>query len=290
MNIKKHLFVGFGDIARRCTKHLQSQGGVVVGVSRSIREDMCGVEHICADASQPEIFSYLRDHQFDSVVITLSPDEYSEAGYRRTYYDTCLNLIRVWEQRPKLAPKRILFISSSSVYGQDQGEWVDEESLASPQSAAAQVLRETENLFFESKLNTCVVRFSGIYGPGRDYLIRQVLAGKGGNGCYTNRIHIDDCVGVLCYLLEQADIQRLYLASDSSPVKSHEIREWLAERLGVSEKLSVDTKSSARSGASSRGGNKRCSNLRIRQLGYQFKYPNYQQGYLQALSAYCASE
>ncbi len=124
-----------------------------------------------------------------------------------------------------------------------------------------------------------VVRFSGIYGPGRDYLIRQVLSGKGGNDQYTNRIHIDDCVGVITFLLGEKQILPLYLASDSTPVKSAEIRSWLAGQLGV------DSKTLIPSGVSGRGGSKRCANARLLNLGYQFKFPDYTLGYAMQISA-----
>ncbi|MFL0811331.1 MAG: NAD-dependent epimerase/dehydratase family protein [Agarilytica sp.] len=275
MSAKLHLFIGFGDIAAHCSRTLLDQGDRVVGVSRSKRNQPDGIEWLQGDAGSTEILEKISQKEFASAVITLSPDTYDEQAYRQTYFDVSKALLGRWQIGN--APKKIIFVSSTSVYAQTQDEVVDESSEANPVSPTGKILRETENLFFESALNTIVLRFSGIYGPGRDYLIRQVRQGIAGNDAYTNRIHIDDCVGVICFLLNKECEHNLYLASDSEPVKGSKIREWMADRIGGKLALSANN-------AGGRGGSKRCCNRRLIEEGYRFLYSSYREGYTAELT------
>ncbi|MFL0800254.1 MAG: NAD-dependent epimerase/dehydratase family protein [Agarilytica sp.] len=279
---KKHLFIGFGDIAARCAKVLIAQGDEVVGVARTPRNDEAGLSFITGDAKSAEVLACIAEQSFESAVITLSPSAYSEADYRECYYDTSKTLLSLWAGKAN-APNKTLFISSTSVYSQNNGELIDEESAAEPSSPTAKVLRETESLFLESNLPTSVIRFSGIYGPGRDYLLRQVQKGNGGSAQYTNRIHVEDCCGVICFLIAQKTLHDVYLASDDCPVTSKEIREWLADKLGV------DGSTLMASRTPGRGGSKRCSNQRLKSAGYTFKYPEYKKGYCHVISTFLGS-
>lgn len=203
----------------------------------------------------------------------MTPDGRLESDYRKAYYDTLKALLHRWQSVP--APERIIFVSSTSVYGQNAGERVDEFSVAEPATPRAKVLKQAEQLLPSSGQRYSVVRFSGIYGPGRDYLLRQVWAGKGGDNHYTNRIHSEDCSAVLCHLLDLLPerLARLYLASDKLPVPGLVIRQWLARQLGI-EPGTLNTAAS-----DGRGANKRCDSARLEQSGYRFQYPTYKEGY-----------
>ena len=117
-----------------------------------------------------------------------------------------------------------------------------------------------------------VVRFAGIYGPGRTRLIDRVRAGK---PCaaehYTNRIHRDDCAGVLRHLMLLEHPAPLYLGADHEPATQCEVTEWSAERLGLPPPV--------RTGTSSRRSGKRCRNARLVSSGYAFEHPSFREGY-----------
>ncbi len=274
---KKHLFIGFGDIASRCAKVLIAQGDEVVGIARTPRREEEGLSFVFGDAKNTEVLAVIASQKFESAVITLSPNAYAESDYRECYYDTSKALLSLWEESAH-PPNKILFISSTSVYPQEHGETVDESSFAEPSSPTASVLRETESLFLECDLHASVIRFSGIYGPGRDYLLRQVQKGNGGTSQFTNRIHVEDCCGVICFLVDQKVLHDMYLASDDCPVTSKDIREWLADALGV-DRNALTTPETA-----GRGGSKRCSNQKLKAMGYRFKYPDYRDGYIQMIN------
>lgn len=280
MLTKKLLFIGYGDIAGRSSRQLTTNGYHCTALSRSPKPLPPGSEQWLGDVRSPEILARIQATPFDAAIITLTPSERGDEGYKAAYVDTLNALHTVWKHS---APKLIIFVSSTSVYGQHQHEWVDENSPADASKFSGQRIIEAEQRLLDLALlnpatTPCIVRFSGIYGPGRDHLLRQVVAGKGGTDTYTNRIHVEDCAGVISYLVEQffagTPLQHHYLASDCEPVTAREIREWIAAQMGRSpEQLSIDTD------APTRAGSKRCNNQRLLQLGYRFVYPSYRDGY-----------
>jgi len=123
-----------------------------------------------------------------------------------------------------------------------------------------------------------VVRFGGIYGPGRTRLIRMVRSGEARRSeppRFTNRIHRDDCAGMLAFLMRHEEPEGLYLGADDAPVSDTELYEWLADRMSVPRPRFATNRS---------GANKRIRNTRIREAGYDFLYPTYREGYGSLLS------
>lgn len=271
MQSKSVLFLGFGDIARRAAALLPDWR--CVGVARSARSAPPGVEFWQGAADSEMVRQRLLEQSFDAVVLTLTPSEYSLAAYELAYVDSLKTLLPVWHTRP---PGLILFVSSTSVYHQEKGEWVDEDSPTHPEHFSGRCLLSAEALLQQSELNTCVVRLAGIYGPGRDFLLRQVRAGKGGSTDFTNRIHADDGAAALAHLVRRHvagdALAPLYVGCDSEPAPGAEVRRWLAERIGVDP-------SSLAPSTSDRGGNKRCSNRRLLETGFRLRFPSYREGY-----------
>lgn len=272
MPAKNILFLGFGDIATRTCALLSEHRRV--GVARSIKSVPPRVEFWQGAADGVAILERLAEDAFDAVVITLTPTDFSDKAYQVAYVDTVQALVRQWHQGA--APGLILFVSSTSVYHQSGGEWVDEESATEPTGFSGKRLLEAEQCLLSSGLPVCIVRFAGIYGPGRDLLLRQVQEGKGGNNDFTNRIHVDDCAGVIAFLLQQhwagEALAPLYLGCDNTPVTGSEVRRWLAGEMGKDPHELQPVQSS-------RGSNKRCSNRRLLAAGYELQYPSYRDGY-----------
>ena len=137
--------------------------------------------------------------------------------------------------------------------------------------------QEGEGLVRQSGIAHIVVRFAGIYGPGRSSLIDRV---RRGDSCradpplYTNRIHSDDCAAAMHHLITLDDPASLYLGVDDEPAPQCEVMDWIAGRLGVSAPPRA-------SGSVIEGprGNKRCRNKRLRDTGYRFRYPSFREGY-----------
>ena len=173
-------------------------------------------------------------------------------------------------------PRRVLFVSSTSVYAQDRGERVDESSPTEPRRFNGRLLLDAEGLLHDSPFQGTVVRFAGIYGPGRTRLLEGLRRGKPapteGPPRYTNRIHRDDCAGVLEHLMGLESPESLYLGVDCEPVEDDTLRVWLAEELGVALPMS-------RRGGSEGFRGRRCDNARLLSSGYAFQYPSFREGY-----------
>lgn len=271
--------IGYGDIAQRLSQ-LSAAHYHNIGFKRSPfaspnTEIMLGD---CQNAHNlAKLFGTIASP--DTIVITLTPAVINEEGYRRAYLETSRRLIEALEHH-QIKPRLIIFVSSTSVYGQKNGEWVDETSPTIPNSFSGKVLLEVESLWQASAFKTCIVRFSGIYGPGRRRLIEQVQQGQGTAAepiLYSNRIHADDAAAVLYHLIEKNSdsLSPLYLATDSEPTPLHEVKQWLAKAMKLADDhLTIPTEV----GRSFRGS-KRCSNQLLIDSGFRLQYANFREGY-----------
>ncbi len=265
--MKRLLIAGCGDLGTRLARRLDRDEWQVHGLRRRVERLPEGVVPVGADLCDPDSLSTLAA-DWDAVIYQATPDAYDEAGYRAAYIEGLANLLARVETR------RLVFVSSTAVFGQDDGEWVDERCDTRPPRFNGRVLLEAEALAGRSAPEPTVVRFSGIYGPGRDVLVRKLASGEA--SCrehppqWTNRIHADDCAGVLAHLLSLERPGPLYCASDGHPTPRCEVLDWLAGRLGVAAPRRED-----RPG----GQGKRVANARLLGSGYRFIHPDYRSGY-----------
>jgi len=275
---EKILLLGFGDIGQRLAERLFKHGHVLAAVRRSHIESPIATT-FAADCTDVKQLLPIVQQGCDVIVITMTPDSYSDEGYKKAYVDSMQAVLQALQQS-EASPRLILFVSSSSVYAQQSGEWVDEGSETLPSRYNGRRVLEAEQLLRDSPWNHCVVRFSGIYGPGRERMINQVLKGSCVSAdpvIYSNRIHADDCAGVLQHLIHHSqhhNIDPLYLGTDNNPVPVWEVQQWLRKEL---QKRGYDVPLMAYQ-ASNRAS-RRCRNARLLATGYDFLYPDYQQGY-----------
>lgn len=277
--------VGCGDIGIRLAGRLPAGRFQCHGLRRHPEQLPAGITPVQCDLSAEE--NLRLDDAFDLAVITPVPAERSDAGYRQAYVTNLAKVIAALESQAS-PPQAVLLVSSTSVYGQSAGEWVDEHSPARPDSFSGQRLLEGEALLRASRLNSIVVRFSGIYGPGRQRLIRQVKTGDKGekDQSYSNRIHAGDCAGVLAHLIDRLmnhrPVEPLYLASDCEPVLLRDVKLWLAGEMGLADVSSAAPQPLA-SREPAQSKNKRCDNNLLLQSGYEFLYPTFRDGYRELL-------
>ena len=278
LNPLKLLLLGCGDIGSRVISQIDRQLWSVAAMRRQAGKLPVGVDAFAGDIGDPEqLGNVLEQTRPDAVAVTLTPGEMSDAGYRNSYVKGARVLRKVLESM-SVSPQ-ILWISSTAVYGQNSGEWVDEQSPTEPAGYRGHRLLEAEQLLLQSSLPVSVVRFSGIYGPGRERLLNNIRAGKLASPDqpqWGNRIHSDDCAGVLVHLLDKfrqgARLEDIYLATDSEPALAHIMQRELAVQLGV-DVSEVETVADAKPAG------RRCSNQRLRECGYVFRYPTWQEGY-----------
>ena len=277
----KILIIGCGAIGTQLAHVLVAKGHQVTGLKRNPpKTDIGNIDYFTADITSPADLKDLAT-DFDFLYFILSPDGRNEENYRAIYESGLNNLLDKFSQAS--SNPHWIFVSSTSVYGQSEGEWVDEDSIAQPENATSQLIRQAEQKLMNLDAGNIVVRFSGIYGPGREYLLRtarQAPAIQQIPPYYTNRIHQLDCVGVLAFILEcrlaGVALEQCYLASDDDPAPIWEVVSWLAEHIKCQPPT---VKSVGNEGVM----NKRCSNRRLKALGYQFHYPGYKDGYLELI-------
>lgn len=285
------VIAGCGDVGTACGLLLQQAGHSVWGLRRDVTMLPTELNPLSADLTNPDSLAVL-PAAIDYVIYAAAAGGYTPARYQAAYVDGVANVLQVLQAR-KQPIRRFILTSSSSVYGQSDGEWIDEDTPANAQGFAADTLRAGEQLVWDSAFPATVIRFAGIYGPGRTRLLDTVKRGQARctPGLYTNRIHRDDCAAAIVHLLQLANPAELYLGVDDVPALQCEVMSWLAAQLDVaapSHQAQTDgpfsqTEHRVRS-------NKRCNNNRLRASGYHCQYPGYLQGYQALLAEYLHTE
>jgi nucleoside-diphosphate-sugar epimerase len=276
------LIAGCGDVGSRLANQLTPQGWTVYGLRRTISRLPADVIGVAGDLFDPATPAAWPRVPLDYLVYCATPTDRDEAGYRAAYVEG-LRKVLGWMAEHQQHPKRIIFVSSSSVYGQQHGEWVDETSPTDASAFSGKVMLEAEQLALNSGLPATIVRLTGIYGPGRSDLSNRVREGYRvaiDPPLYGNRIHADDAAGLLAYLLD-ADARGIplddcYIGVDDAPAPLAEVVQWMREYLNVTQW--------AENSSLRRSGSKRCSNARAKALGWVPSYATYKEGYAALLA------
>ncbi len=269
----KILLAGCGDLGLRTAARLGSNY-TCYGLRRQIEKLPDFVIPLRADLSDTDQVRYALAEGFDVVIATVTPDRYSEESYRNSYITAAKSLLKVIRDSVN-PPSLLLWASSTSVYGQDDGYWVDEKSSAKPRNFSGRVILEAEKIINRLPCSK-VIRFSGIYGPGRQHLLDRILAGATETktpGRWSNRIHSEDCAAIFSHFidlhLEGRVLENLYLATDCVPITRIDLNRWLASKLKVAFNQISDDDLHGR----------RCCNKRLLDSGFEFLYPSYEEGY-----------
>jgi nucleoside-diphosphate-sugar epimerase len=271
------LIAGCGYVGSALARARVEHGDNVFGLRRNPVDVPPGVVPIAADLAVPRSLADL-PKGIDVVVYAASPGGRDDAFYRTTYVEGLRNLLAALAAQGQM-PRRTIFVSSTAVYGQTKGEWVDETSETRPTHFSGQRLLEAEALLRESGVPGVVLRLGGIYGPRRTRLVEEVRQGRApiarGGPRYTNRIHRDDCVGALAHLIDLLEPADCYLGVDHEPEDEAVVLRWLAGVLGAA----APTVGGADQRRERRSGSKRCRNTRLVESGYVFRYPSFRDGY-----------
>ncbi|MEZ5582295.1 MAG: SDR family oxidoreductase [Candidatus Competibacteraceae bacterium] len=275
------LIAGCGDVGMSLGVALVKAGHRVWGLRRCSAALPAGIHPLVADLAIPASLQALPP-ALDYVYYTAAPDGFSEASYQAVYVDGIRNLLTALENANQNL-RRIFLTSSTSVYAQHQGEWVDEDSPAEATHFSACLIRTGEDWLWQGDYPATVVRFGGIYGPGRTRLLDSVRQGTATcvESLFTNRIHRDDAAAVLLHLMTVAEPAALYVGVDDEPARQCQVMRWLAQQLDVTEPTVT---ASAEENEKRLRANKRCRNARLRASGFQFRYPSYREGYQTLLS------
>ena len=268
--------LGCGYVGLSLGERLDAAGHDVVGVRRSAdgleRVAGAGLEPVEADVTDRASLSTVPDA--DRVAFAASAGGRSAAAARETYLEGVRTAVAAFAGRES-PPERFCYTSSTGVYGDYGGAWVDETTPPEPDSERGAVLLAAEEAALSGPLPATVARFAGLYGAER-YRLRRYLDEPVPEG-HLNLLHREDAAGAVAHLLDaEAAVDETVLVVDDEPVARPELSRWLAEQCGV-EPPGV---------RESERADKRCSNDRLHELGYEPTYPTYREGYAPAVEAY----
>jgi len=180
-------------------------------------------------------------------------------------------MLRFLQKREK--PSKIVYLSSTRVYGNTKRAWVNEMSDLNPRDKKGEALLEAEKQVLNSGYPAVILRLAAIYGYGRNR-IRPLIQGDDlhpERDHFLNMMHVEDVARAIVFLLEKGEPGQVYLGCDHEPVRRSEFYEWLGEKIGRPDlvKFPKTTKMEG----------KRCCNQRLKSLGFSFRYPTFREGY-----------
>jgi len=224
------MIIGCGYLGRRVATLWHAQGRQVFAVTRRPSSESRATPLVC-DVLDPSSLRNLP--AVDTVLYAIGFDRTSGASMRAVYVDGLANVLA---HLP--APKRFIYISSSSVYGQTDGGWVDETSQTVPMEESGRIVLDAERALRARLPEAIVLRFAGIYGPGR--LLRRASIEKGepivGDADrWLNLIHVEDGAAAILAAEANGEPGATYNVCDDHPVRRRYFYATLARRLGAPE-------------------------------------------------------
>jgi nucleoside-diphosphate-sugar epimerase len=266
------LLAGCGDLGERVAQRLRAHGDEVWALRRQPpAPGGHGIHWLRGDLTDPASQREL-PAGITRLVYLPAPATRDQAAYRAIFVDGLRYLLDALDRR-KLA--RVLFVSSSAVYGEHDGDWVDEATPTDPPGFNGAVLLEAEQWLAEQSLPSTVLRLAGLYGPGRLQLIERLRAGQlrvpRETPHWANRIHVDDAAAAVAHLLQLKSPQPLYLGVDDTPMPLDELYDFLAAL--------IDAPLPAEGAAPTGVGSKRLRNARLRASGWAPQWPDAREGY-----------
>jgi nucleoside-diphosphate-sugar epimerase len=282
------LIVGCGDLGIRAGVELVQRGCTVTGVRRNTAKLPSAFIAHATDYTQRGSLDFAAQLQPEFVLAIFNPVDRSTSGYKAGFQTAMENLLSGLGSH---RPRHILMTSSTRVFGEAEGGWVDEASPLASNDPSALAIVAAERLLLDSGHSASVVRFAGIYGIPGGRLLSRIRRGEicpAEPVSYTNRIHREDCAGFLVHLLELASaghvLEPVYIGVDDLPAPRYEVESWLAAEMGV--EMDSDLTSVNEPTRHNTAGHKRCRNTALHASGYQLIYPSYKSGYSNLLASH----
>ena len=283
------LIVGCGDLGIRVGASLMKRGCSVTGVRRNTAQIPADFIGHAADYSEEGSLNFAAQQRPDYVLAIFNPADRSVSGYKAGFQAAMRNLLSGLGQH---RPRHILMTSSTRVFAEAEGGWVDETSALTMTDARALEIIAAERLLLDSGHAASVVRLAGIYGASGGRLLSRIRRGElcpAQPVSYTNRIHREDCAGFLIHLLDLADagkpLEPVYIGVDDLPAPRYEVESWLAREMGLDFERGSDLAPSQEPIRHNSAGHKRCSNTALHASRYQLIFPNYKNGYADLLAS-----
>ena len=265
------LIAGCGDLGERVARLLLARGDEVHALRRHPPGGDDGIRWLSADLTRAETLAAL-PKRITRLIFLPAPHAREPDVYRAVFLDGLRNVLDALDAA---SLERVLFVSSSAVYGEHGDGWVDETTPPSPPGFNGKVLLETEQWLMNRPVKSVVLRLAGLYGPGRMQLVERLRAGQARapreHPHWANRIHVDDAAAAIVHLLSLRDPQPMYVGADDTPLPLDVLYDELARLAGAPP---------VPSGPAPAGiGSKRLSNARLKASGFRFRWPDSREGY-----------
>lgn len=286
------LIIGCGYVGRRVAQKWIERGDTVFALTRSAEHanqlHELGVQSVIGDVTDAATLVALP--AAETVLYAVGFDRKSGHAMRDVYVGGLRNVL----DRVAKTARKFVYVSSTSVYGQQAGERVDETSPCEPATENGRICREAEELVRQvlpkgdgfGERGAVILRLAGIYGPGR--LIARMEALKRGDplpgnpDAWLNLIHVDDAVTTVLAAADRGRSGDTYLVCDDEPPMRRDYYAQLAKLVGVP--VPPMTPESTSSDASPAALNKRCSNRKLRaELCVNLLFPTIATGLPQAV-------
>ncbi|MGL5195587.1 MAG: SDR family oxidoreductase [Chroococcales cyanobacterium] len=264
--------IGCGYVGKAVARRWREDGhSITATTTRSDRREeleQVAQQVVVLQGNDSEALASMVQNQ-DVILVSVAPPRGGD--YQETYLETAKTLVPVLQQ--SLRVQQVIYTSSSSVYGDHQGAYVDETTPVAPGNQNAKVLAQTEEVLLSAqsdRLNVCILRLAGIYGPERELLkIFSRFAGttRPGTGEYwSNWVHLEDIVEAIALVCRQR-CQGIYNLVNDVPLPMRELLDRLCEFHNLAP-ISWDP-----SAPLERRYHARISNQKLKNAGFQFHYP-----------------
>jgi len=271
------LLAGCGDLGQRVAHRLLARGDTVFALRRHPPAGAIdGITWLAGDITQANGLPPLPSG-ISQLVHLPTPGARDEAAYRAVFVD---GLRHVMAAIDAASLTRVLFVSSSAVYGESAGGWVDEDTPPDPPGFNGAVLLEAERWLAGQPIIGVALRLAGLYGPGRLQLVDRLRAGIAPaprtRKHWANRIHVDDAADAIAHLLALPDPQPVYVGADDTPLPLDLLYDHLAALAGAPRPAD---------GPGPAGiGSKRLRNARLRASGWVPRWADARSGYAALLA------
>ena len=295
--MSKVFIFGCGYVGTRLADALMNMGHEVGALTKNLAYANVlkakGVKEVIIDRLESNSWHSLVSADYTKIINCVSSAGNGLSGYESSYYQGQASILK-WAKSQSI--EIFIYTSSTSVYPENSGAWVSENSLRDEliNSDTAMVLRRSENLIEKNASDFgryFILRLSGIYGPERHYLLNQIQSSNviAGSGDYfMNMIHVDDIVSVILKMInvKETVASGIYNLSDDLPTQKERVVKWLAAQLELDAPTFDEALLSQRHASrKTRTKNRRISNTKIKEaMGFVLKYPSYKEGYSQIVS------
>lgn len=269
------LIVGCGYIGMEVARRWLATGTTVAALTRRRGDELraSGIEPVLGDVTEPDRLAFPKT---DLVLYAVGMDRSAGKSMRDVYVNGLRHVV------DRLSPEsRFVYISSTSVYGQTDGSWVDESSPTEPIEDSGKICLEAEQALRSIRPDAIILRSAGQYGPGR--VLRRAAIERGEPLAadpegWLNLIHLHDAARAIIVASTVANPGETLILADDRPATRREFYSTMASLLGAPPAAFVPTSPTTLS------ANRRLRNTRLKQsLGFTLQYPSFEQGLQQAI-------